>query len=421
MSKKNIFTLNEAKGIVNLSRGFYKTRYHDIFGKKSRIFFPIDIDVTKKTKAWRDLEKLLKTVGYTIHDYQKGLVVKDGDKNLYKVSKLRDKLSQKNKLYTVNRILENFRTDDIRQGRQYICLSRHPLDLASASYGREWSSCLNWKNGHYKECLTSIIGGMLSFVAYLTTDTASLSDQGKVLGRKWVYIAVDHFNGGEYLVPSTDSGYGIFPEVAEEALKKVVVELNEKYFIPKLKGETRYNFRVLKGIYDDDTPKAVPICMINLSRITPQKIKQDFISGVNYGKQSGTIYLGKINNKALSEAETFFKYFEDVQHKPKAFFSNLLFCLGKSNRKDLQEIFNSHINSILKTFKIGVKLSRLKNLETEILKDHDKLVNYLRYQTDRFEWVEGEVYLRKFLKNKDKRSHYREAQALKMLIQTKKT
>lgn len=411
-----IFTLDQAKCVISLSRGFYKSRYNDIFGKKHRLFF--EVNGSEKNKSYAELEigRLLKTIGFKVHDYKKGLAIKEGDKNVYKIGKLRNKLLQKNSANQVEGALEDFRTDPVREGKLYVCLSRHPLDLASASYGREWRSCLNWKDGDYKECLTATISGMLGFIAYATTDPKSLNDPKKVLGRKWVYLTVDHHHGGEYLIPS-DTEYGIFSDSCSETLDKVAEELNNKYFLPKLKNSVRYRFNALNGIYIEEAPEEKPVCILNLKQLSPVKFKEDLIKGVNYGSKSENICFGKLSERSIFEAEQFFKYFSDVSNKPSNFFSNLTFCYKQSQKKFFRELYNTYLNDMLHRFQRGVKLERLSpQKEAEIFKDHTQLVNYLRYQDKKIKWPEAEKKLQGYLKDKDKRQYYPEAQALRKLI-----
>lgn len=145
-------------------------RYSEIFNGKNRIY--IDYNEVETTKKISDVQKsvtsLLKEKGYTIKNYIEGTASKETNSNEFKIGKI---------LQRIDTVIKNqFDSDATRdcvkvnKSGLKIVISKHPLDIASMSTGRGWSSCMDIRIGQNKRYVKEDIReGTL--VAYLIKDT----------------------------------------------------------------------------------------------------------------------------------------------------------------------------------------------------------------------------------------------------------
>ena len=130
-------------------KGWDKSRYEDIFmsGKYKtdkngyRIFLDIKQEQPKE-RQHGDTERMisdhLKSIGYEVEDYIKGLAYKsDNPKRKIKIGKLLNKSNQT--------FFHYFQNDPVRQSTKsefMVVISRHPYDIAGMSTNRGWESCM---------------------------------------------------------------------------------------------------------------------------------------------------------------------------------------------------------------------------------------------------------------------------------------
>ena len=121
------------KKAVKLSRGLFKNNFPELFPDgKHRFEIPItDVDYSHSEK-YKLVKNYLEDENYTITDYVAGYAKRSGDKNIYKIGKLIKR----------NRYLsDKFRDCVYRQKFKFV-ISRHPYDIACASWNQDWESCL---------------------------------------------------------------------------------------------------------------------------------------------------------------------------------------------------------------------------------------------------------------------------------------
>lgn len=145
-----------------------KQRYNEIFNGKDRLYYDLE-DSFNTSYIYNPLENQVKIAlensGYSIVDYNSGIASKKGDeKNVFKIQKILNKIGEldlKNKMDA-----DPLRSSSTKKDKM-IVISRHGVDIAGQSTGRDWVSCkqINSSNGRY--VWTEIEKG--SLVAYLIT------------------------------------------------------------------------------------------------------------------------------------------------------------------------------------------------------------------------------------------------------------
>lgn len=146
-------------------------RYSELFKNKHRIY--LDVELVEKNNKASTIQLLVTEVltknGYQVDDYLSGTAHKiDNVKNEMKIGKI---------LQRIDGDLKNkFDSDPLRDASKIsksnlkVVISKHPLDIASMSTGRGWSSCMDIRNGQNRRYVKEDIReGTL--VAYLIKDT----------------------------------------------------------------------------------------------------------------------------------------------------------------------------------------------------------------------------------------------------------
>jgi hypothetical protein len=121
-----------------------KERYNEYFKGNDRIYFDF-IEESEKSDTMVEIQKCLEEKGYDIISYQEGTCRKNGDiKNIFKIQKILNRFGFTDLQNKMDR-------DPIRASSSVkdkkIVISRHGVDLAGASTGRDWTSCKSLSNG----------------------------------------------------------------------------------------------------------------------------------------------------------------------------------------------------------------------------------------------------------------------------------
>jgi hypothetical protein len=225
---------------ISLSRGLYKNNFAELFtNDKHRIEIPLNnIDYTI-SNSYMIVNNYLTENGYEIIDYIGGYAAKKGDKNKFKIGKI-----IKHNKYLVT----NFR-DCIYRQKIKLVISRHPYDIACASWGQYWDSCLNIEDGFNKEAIYDMIIANSCMIAYTVSATNNTS-----LGRCFIIPYYNYESGTFWLYPASVP-YGLFPKECQEFLESWLNEnYNEKFIAPKLKSNglvVNFNFPN-NLVYDND-------------------------------------------------------------------------------------------------------------------------------------------------------------------------
>lgn len=146
-----------------------KQRYNEIFNGKDRLYYDLE-DSFNTSYIYNPLENQVKIAlensGYSIVDYNSGIASKKGDeKNVFKIQKILNKIGEldlKNKMDA-----DPLRFSSTKKDKM-IVISRHGVDIAGQSTGRDWMSCKSIiKGSNARYVWTEIEKG--SLVAYLIT------------------------------------------------------------------------------------------------------------------------------------------------------------------------------------------------------------------------------------------------------------
>tara|TARA_R110000765_G_scaffold7963_4_gene26096 strand:+ start:100804 stop:102051 length:1248 start_codon:yes stop_codon:yes gene_type:complete len=255
------------KTSMQLSRGMYKMAYPEIFGNKDRIDVPVDMDdFIESSTSYTLVKAYLDKLGYNITDYVAGYATKTGDKNQYKIGKVIKENSQLSNI---------FRDCSYRQNVKLV-ISRHPYDIACASYDQGWYSCLHPFNGDCADWTYTALKTNMLLIAYLVPDNNKKGFQ-KPLGRILINPYFHDRSGLIWLQPASVS-YGIFSDKYRETIKKWLNDnFNNKYVLPKMYGETSFEFLFAEGlVYDNDDPQNAII--MNLNIINDRKVVRELLN-----------------------------------------------------------------------------------------------------------------------------------------------
>lgn len=221
-----------------------KERYNDIFKGKDRLYYYMD-DKFNNSYIYNPLENqiknVLETAGYTIVDYNKGIANKQGDdKNVFKIQKILNKIGKSD-------LKDKMDADPIRfsstKKDKMVVISRHGIDIAGQSTGRDWTSCksitldksgqAHGSNARY--VWTEIEQG--SLVAYLITpDDINIE---KPIARIIIGVYVSEDNKEDFILYPDSSVYGNYPAGGDftNFVKKWCIDTNKKLSPTSIDGE----------------------------------------------------------------------------------------------------------------------------------------------------------------------------------------
>jgi hypothetical protein len=338
------------KRVINLSRNMYKANYRELFGNRNRIEIKVeDRDYTKESTAYILINKKLSSQGITIIDYIKGYAQKDGDKNIYKIGKL---IKDDTKLSNL------FRDCSFRQ-KIKIILSRHPYDVACASYQQEWDSCLNIEDGECREYMDRALKANLLLVAYIVPDKEDTNGFEKPIGRVLVNPYFDDDNGGLWL-QTASTGQGIYSDNFSKYLNQWLDKnYNNKFTLPKLKtGGTQIIFRFPDElVYDNDDPDEVYV--INTNVVNDRKWVRDVINRGVLLQQLSKIGLRKVSdikscmtsNVLYDEVNNFIEYHR-LYGRSDTKFKKILYAYFFLNEKEPEDEYEDEYFTFLSNNKL---------------------------------------------------------------------
>ena len=119
-----------------------KERYNEVFKGQDRLYYYMEDDFNKSyfyNPIENDVKQALESSGYEIVDYTKGLASKKGDdKNVFKIQKVLNKIGE---LDLRNRMDADPARFSSTKKDKMVVISRHGIDIAGQSSGRDWTSC----------------------------------------------------------------------------------------------------------------------------------------------------------------------------------------------------------------------------------------------------------------------------------------
>lgn len=302
--------LSLAKSFVQLfDRDFLYPLFkeHGSGHKKYRIYVPLPAKSTEKLEAPKCIVKELLSKNYEVHDYASGLAKHAETKKFCKIGKL-----------LTGKTLQQFANDPARQNAKnaasknlMMVISRHPYDIAGASYQRGWTSCLDLKkdrNGLKNEVRNH------SMIAYLITedDKEIQNPIGRVLIKKFVNAEDE-----SKFVYVEDHAYGTVHVEFLEYLKKFVNWVNGEITpgVYKVKGTTdkqafffqhplsaevqkKYRFDISSAIEDysesienfKDTPIDTIAAQVIESEQCDEKLARKILKSFDYDFDVGLAY-----------------------------------------------------------------------------------------------------------------------------------
>ena len=239
-----------------------KQRYNEIFKGKDRLYYDIE-DSLDKVYVYNPLENDVKTAlntsGYEVIDYNKGIASKNGDsKNVFKIQKILNKIGEldlKNKMDADPLRFSSSKKDKM------VVISRHGVDIAGQSTGRDWTSCksvtINGGGVNSRYVWTEIEKG--SLVAYLITPE-DLNIE-KPIARILIGVYVNYIDPNNFILYPDGSVYGNYrKEDFMNFVKSWCMDLNKK-ISPRNTGiytisnkcyvDLVRNIRLNSGIFDD--------------------------------------------------------------------------------------------------------------------------------------------------------------------------
>lgn len=183
-----------------------KNRYNQIFQGKDRLYYDFTYekpDISIKSDLQKKIEEVLSKNGYYVADYAKGLATKEGDsKNIFKIQKLLVKFGEMSLRNEMD--ADPFRFS-AKKATKKVVISRHGIDLAGQSTGRDWVSCKNIISGIKKEYVwTEIEQG--SLIAYLI-EAEDLNIQ-KPIARILIGVYINKEDPSDFILYPDISVYG---------------------------------------------------------------------------------------------------------------------------------------------------------------------------------------------------------------------
>jgi|688.fasta_scaffold285681_1 hypothetical protein len=211
-----------------------KERYNEVFKGQDRLYYYMEDDF-KKSNSYnpieRDVKQALESSGYEIVDYTKGLASKKGDnKNVFKIQKLLNKIKE---LDLRNRMDADPSRFSSTKKDKMVVISRHGIDIAGQSTGRDWTSCKSIKIGkagtdegvNAKYIWTEIEKG--SLVAYLITPEDT--NITKPIARIIIGVYVNTKDPKDFILYPDNSIYGNYRNNDFlDFVKKWCIDFNSK-------------------------------------------------------------------------------------------------------------------------------------------------------------------------------------------------
>jgi len=268
-----------------------KQRYNEIFNGKDRLYYDL-ADTFNTSYIYNPLENQVKVAlensGYSIVDYNSGIASKKGDeKNVFKIQKILNKIGEldlKNKMDA-----DPLRSSSTKKDKM-IVISRHGVDIAGQSTGRNWVSCkeINASNGRY--VWTEIEKG--SLVAYLITPEDVNIE--KPIARIIIGVYINEKDPENFILYPDSSVYGNYKmDDFMDFVKKWCTDVNRK-LSPKNDG----TYTISDKCYAD-------------------RVRQININDEPFSNIRG--YLGlensyvQIARKELGDTKNIFKYIEEQE------------------------------------------------------------------------------------------------------------
>jgi hypothetical protein len=239
-----------------------KQRYNEIFNGKDRLYYDIE-DSLNKIYVYNPLENAVKTAlntsGYEVIDYNKGIASKNDDsKNVFKIQRILNKIGEldlKNKMDADPLRFSSSKKDKM------VVISRHGVDIAGQSTGRDWTSCKSVsrddRGTNSRYVWTEIEKG--SLVAYLITPE-DLNIE-KPIARILIGVYVNQIDPNDFILYPDNSVYGNYrKEDFMNFIKSWCMDLNKK-ISPKNTGIYKIsdkcyvdhvrNIRLNSDVFDD--------------------------------------------------------------------------------------------------------------------------------------------------------------------------
>jgi Leucine-rich repeat (LRR) protein len=357
----------------------------EIFGKKHRIYLPLDIDKTKikfDQNLYNEINSKLFEFDFEIVDYVTNLCKKIGtDKNFMKITKVLNKINFENLAILYNKEFETFGVDS----EKIVVVSRHPIDIAGMSTDRGWTSCMNLATNSHKFLIdVDIKKG--SLIAYLiNNDDENIKNP---LARIVLKPFIDS-NRKSWLLP--DKQYGSLSQSFFNTVEN---------WLKKIQGDYPHGLYDIKhGVYTDISPRFLSAPNVQTDGLnwllfaTNSKTKQSLNKLTSLDFSYLSIKELPIELCNLTKVKIINLYDNELAELPKNF-GNLknLERLNLSHNKftkfpnDLLSLENLKVLKLNgnKFGKIPKEISKLKNLEfLTIFKEDlnegefDNLVDYL--------------------------------------------
>ena len=183
-----------------------KNRYNEVFQGKDRIYYDFiqDSNLTSlKSELQKKIEYALSKNGYYVADYIKGIATKEGDpKNVFKIQKLLVKFGETQLRNEMDADPTRF---SAKKSDKKIVISRHGIDIAGQSSGRDWISCKNLSDGIKKKYIWSEIEKG-SLVAYLI-ESNDLNIQDPI-ARILIGVYINEDDPSDFVLYPDSSVYG---------------------------------------------------------------------------------------------------------------------------------------------------------------------------------------------------------------------
>lgn len=133
-----------------LTKNWDKRRYANVFKKFGeprgfRIYLELGkLTVDRKVRVPNQIASYLKSKGFELQDYGKGIVL-DKHRRPMRLGKVLSKNPELKKIFDNDKQRSNVTLDENED--LLVVISRHPYDIAGMSTGRGWTSCMNLDGG----------------------------------------------------------------------------------------------------------------------------------------------------------------------------------------------------------------------------------------------------------------------------------
>lgn len=144
--------ITEVRASIKPSSHSYADR---IFGTKSRITFPVDLDVDanlamrliQSTPDYEMVNNFLQQHNYSITDYDAGICQLRGDGRDFKIGRILNRYDASEEIKAAFMNGESRAAAKQKKQNLSITISRNPYDIAAMSTKRGWSSCMDLSHG----------------------------------------------------------------------------------------------------------------------------------------------------------------------------------------------------------------------------------------------------------------------------------